>query len=349
MDRYSIGRRDFIGGAAALAAATALPSDARAAEKLSTLVYSTYGGDYGKWLKASFEDPFTKATGVKIVHDVGENPARFSKLRTFRDRPKFQLIVLQDRYLYEAARDGLVEDIDYSLISNAADVEPSYKKKNWLAYSSLSIGLIYNKDTVKDPPRTWTDVLDDRYKGRIFIDDFNHFGMHTVLAMALANGGSYENIGPGLKIMHEIKERLSPRFISTSQEGMKLLGSGEVDIAMWQNARAFMLKRQGKPIEYVVPTSGDVLVLYGNAVVKNAGAHEIGHKYLNFTVDPKLQGHFVSGVIPTEPANQKAEVAPEVAALIKRPPGAKRIELDYAEVLPRLDDWTKLWNKMIAA
>jgi putative spermidine/putrescine transport system substrate-binding protein len=349
MHRHSIGRRSFIGGAAALTTAAVLPSLAHSEAKPSTLVYSTYGGDYGKWLKESFEDPFTQATGVKLVHDVGENPARFAKLRTFRDRPKFQLIVLQDRYLYEAARDGLIEDLDYSLIPNAADVEPSYRKKNWLAYSSLSIGLIYNTSAVKEPPREWTDVLDDRYKGRIFIDDFNHFGLHITVALALANGGSYENITPGLKIMQEIKERLSPRFISTSQEGMKLLGSGEVDVAMWQNARAFILKRQGKPIEYVIPTTGDVLVLYGNGIVKNAGVRELGHQYLNFTVDPKLQGRFVSGVIPSEPANLKAEVTPEVAALIKRPPGAKRVELDYAEVLPRLDDWTKLWNKMIGA
>jgi putative spermidine/putrescine transport system substrate-binding protein len=349
MDRHSIGRRGFIGGTAALAAAAALPSLAGAETKPSTLVYSTYGGDYGKWLKESFEDPFTKATGVKMVHDIGENPARFAKLRTFRDKPKFQLIVLQDRYLYEAARDGLIEELDYSKIPNAADVHASHKKKDWLAYASLSIGLIYNKSTVKNPPRDWTDVLDERYKGRIFIDDFNHFGLHITVALALANGGSYQNIEPGLKIMREIKERLSPRFISTSQEGMKLLGSGEVDIAMWQNARAFILKRQGKPIEYVIPSTGDVLVLYGNGIVKNAGVREIGHQYLNVTVDPKRQGHFVSGVIPSEPANAKAEVTPETAALIKRPAGAKRIELDYAEVLPRLDDWTKLWNKMIAA
>lgn len=349
MDRHGIGRRTFIAGAAAVTAAAALPSFARAQAKPSTLVYSTYGGDYGQWLKESFEEPFTQATGVKLVHDIGENPARFAKLRTYRDRPKFHLIVLQDRYLYEAARDGLIEELDYKLIPNAADVEPSYKKKNWLAYSSLSIGLIYNTSTVKTPPRNWTDVLDDRYKGRIFIDDFNHFGLHITVALALANGGSYENITPGLKIMQEMKERLSPRFISTSQEGMKLLGSGEVDVAMWQNARAFILKRQGKPIEYVIPETGDVLVLYGNGIVKNAGVRELGHQYLNFTVDPKLQGRFVSGVIPTEPANLKAEVTPEVAALIKRPAGAKRIELDYAEVLPRLDDWTKLWNKMIGA
>lgn len=349
MSREWIDRRSVVGGLGAAAALGALPRAARAQAKPSSLVYSTYGGDYGQWVKDAFEDPFTAATGIKLVHDIGENPARFAKLKTFRDKPRFHFIVLQDRFLYEATRDGLLEDIDYGKLANAPDVFDAYKKQTWLAYSSLNIGIIYNSETVKTPPRNWADLLDDRYKGRIFIDDFNHFGLHITVALALANGGSYENIMPGMKIMEEVKTRLAPRFISTSQEGMKMLGSGEVDVAMWQNARAFILKRQGKPIEYVTPETGDVLVLYGNGIVKNAGVKEWGEKYLDFTVDPKLQGKFVSGPIPTGPANRKTELGPDIAKLIARPAAAKQLELDYAEVLPRLDDWTKLWNKMIGA
>jgi putative spermidine/putrescine transport system substrate-binding protein len=349
MRRASGGRREFIGGAAALAAAASLSRQAGAQSPPSTLVYSTFGGDYGKWQKSAFEDPFTAATGVKLVHDIGENPARYAKLKVYRDKPRDHFISLQDRYLYESTRDGLLEDLDYGVIANAADVPAIYKKKTWAAYTSTSIGIVYNASTVKKPPRDWTDVLDDHYKGRVFMDDFSHFGLHVTVALALANGGSYSNITPGLKVMKEFKDRLAPRFISTSQEGTKLLSSGEVDIAMWQCSRAFMLKHAGKPIEYVAPTTGDVLVLYGNAIVKNAGVRDIGHKFMNFTLDPKAQANFAANSIPAEPSNAKAVLPPDLAAFFARPVDSKRFELDYAEVLPRLDDWTKLWNKMIGA
>src|SRR4051812_25942048 len=208
MHSRKIGRRSLLGGAAALGAVAAAPRASWGEGKPASLVYSTYGGDYGQWLKDAFEDPFTAKTGIKLAHDIGENPQRFAKLRTFRDKPRFQLIVLQDRYLYEASRDGLLEELDYAKIPNAPDVWDEYKKKTWLAYSSNSIGIIYNTEAVKNPPRNWTDLLDERYKGRIFIDDFNHFGLHVTVALALANGGSYENIMPGLKIMEEVKNRL---------------------------------------------------------------------------------------------------------------------------------------------
>lgn len=342
-----LNRRTFMGGLAATAVAAA-PSRGHAQDKPSRLVISTYGGDYGQWMKDTFEVPFTAKTGIALDHDIGENPARFAKMRTFQKQPRFQLITLQDRYLFQSAQEGLLEEIDYTQVPNAAGVGDAFKTPHWLAYSYVGIGMIYNSDKVKTPPRNWEDLLSDQYKGRIFIDDFNHFGLHVVLAIAKAKGGGYHNIQPGLDVIKQIKDRLNPRFISTSQEGMKLLDSGEVDVAMWQSARAFTLKSQGKPIEYAIPETGDVSVSYGSGIVKNGGAKTWGEIYLNGAADPVLQAQFASGKIIAYTTHKKTELPASVSALLKRPENDKQFAIDYAEVLPRLSDWTKLWNRMIA-
>ncbi|MBI2215797.1 MAG: extracellular solute-binding protein [Candidatus Rokubacteria bacterium] len=350
MTKSESSRRQFIAGAAAGAALAALPRAGAAQAKPKSLVYSTYGGDYGKWVKDGFEDHFTKATGIALVHDVGQNPERYQKLKAHKDSPKFHIVHLQDRFLYLAARDGLLETIDYAKVPNAAPIPALFKAPHWLHYQYLSIGIIYNVKAVGDrPPKNWEDLLDARYKGKIFIDDFQHFGLHAVVAIALAQGGSYANVDPGFTFIRRMKETLAPRFISTSQEGMKLLQTGGVHAAIWQQARAFRLKRQGHPIEYVVPQTGDVAVPYGNAIVKGAGHKEWAEAYLNVTADPKLQGAFVSGEIQANPTHPQATPTPEIAKLIARPAGAKQFTLDYAEVLPRLDEWTQRWNKEIAS
>lgn len=344
-------RRQFLTttAAAAAAAASGLALPARAQDKPGSMVYSTYGGDFGRWMKESFEVPFTKATGIDLVHDIGQNPARYAKMKTFRHNPRFQLINLQDRYLYESTRDGLLASIDYDQVPNAADIGGDFKTATWLGYMYFSIGIVYNADKVKDPPKHWDDLLDTRYKGRIFIDAFNHFGLHTVVAMSLANGGSYENMAPGFKMIHEMAKRLNPRFISTSQEGMELLRTGQVDVAAWQNTRAYILERKGHPIRYVVPASGDVSVVYGNAIVKNSGDEKWSEKFLNYTAAPELQAKLVSDYYPATPTNPHAQPSPAVEKLIKRPAGAKQFTLNYAEVLPRLADWQKRWNEAIAS
>jgi putative spermidine/putrescine transport system substrate-binding protein len=317
-------------------------------DKPSRFIMSTYGGDYGNWMKDVFETPFVAKTGISVEHDIGENNARYSKMKTFRKQPRFQLVTLQDRYLFQSAHDGLLEKVDYSKVPNAAGIPDTFKTPHWVGYQYVAIGIIYNTEKVKTPPRNWEDLLNDDYKGRIFIDDFNHFGLHVVIALAKALGGGYDNIKPGLEVIRKIKERLNPRFISTSQEGMKLLASGEVDVAMWQSARALTLKANGKPIEYVVPETGDVAVTYGSGIVKGGGAEPWGEAYLNEAADPALQARFSSEKVLGYPTNKNATLAPKYAALLKRPEKDNQFAVDYAEVLPRLADWTKLWNRTIA-
>lgn len=341
-------RRQFLSATAATFALAGISRGAFADTKPSSLVYSTYGGDFGNWMKQSFEVPYTKDTDIQLLHDIGTNPARFAKMKVYRHHPRFQIINLQDRYLYEATRDGLLETIDYSMVPNAADFSSEFKKPTWLGYMDYSIGIVYNADKVKNPPRHWNDLLNEKYKGRIFIDAFNHFGLHTLVAMSLANGGSYENMEPGFKLIHEIATRLNARFISTSQEGMELLRTGQVDIASWQDTRAFILERKGYPIRYTIPESGDVSVIYGNGIVKNSGNIKWSEKYLNYTADPKLQAKLVSDYYPASPANPHTKPSSEVENFIARPPGAKQFTLDYAKILPRLSEWQDRWNKAIA-
>lgn len=341
-------RRQFLTAMAAATATAGFSPGSFAQSKPDSMVYSTYGGDFGNWMKQAFEISFTQTTDIELIHEIGTNPARYAKMKVFRQRPRFQIINLQDRYLYESTRDGLLETIDYSMVSNAKDFAPDYKKPTWLGYMYFSIGIVYNTDTVKNPPRQWNDLLDKRYKGRIFIDAFNHFGLHTLVAMSLANGGSYENMAPGFKLIHDIATRQNPHFISTSQEGMQLLRTGQVDVAPWQDTRAFILEQQGNPIRYTIPESGDVSVVYGNGIVKDSDYKKWSEKFLNFTADPKLQANLVSDYYPATPSNPRANPSAKTAKLIARPAGAKQFTLDYSKVLPRLADWQERWNKAIA-
>jgi putative spermidine/putrescine transport system substrate-binding protein len=342
-----INRRKMLAGLGG-AAATSWARGTLASDKPASMTLSTYGGDYGRLMKMSYMDAFTAKTGINLLPDIGENPQRLAKLRTYRKQPRFSLINLQDRFLYQATREGLLETIDYSLVPNAVDIPDMYKKKTWFPYNVGYIGIIYNTERVKTPPKTWADVIDERYKGRIFLDDFDHFGMHYTLGIAMANGGGYDDIMPGMKIIQEIKQKLEPRFITTSQEGMKLLGDGDVDIAIWQKARSLQLKQQGKPIEYVSPTSGSISYSYGNGIVKGDRWNDWAHAYMDSTASPDGQVRDCAAEL-SQPTNTKAKLPPELLAFDPNPKEAGAIQLDYDQVLPRLDEWTKLWNRLIAS
>ena len=75
-------RRTLLAGAAAAAATPfAAPFSARAQGandlKGTTVVFASWGGAYQDAEKASYCEPFEKATGAKVVQDGPMNPAKF--------------------------------------------------------------------------------------------------------------------------------------------------------------------------------------------------------------------------------------------------------------------------------
>lgn len=115
-----------------------------------------------------------------------------------------------------------------------------------------------NLDVVKDVPRDWADLLDPKYKGQIALAGdprSSNQAAQTVYAAALANGGSLDNIQPGLAFFKELNARgnLLPLIANTGS-----IAKGETPITFqWNylalaNAEAF---NGNPPLEIVYPKS----------------------------------------------------------------------------------------------
>jgi putative spermidine/putrescine transport system substrate-binding protein len=66
-----------------------------------------------------------------------------------------------------------------------------------------------NTDVVKDVPQDWKDLLDPKYKGQIALAGdprASNQAAQSVYAAALANGGSLDNIQPGLDFFKQLNQ-----------------------------------------------------------------------------------------------------------------------------------------------
>ena len=72
-----------------------------------------------------------------------------------------------------------------------------------------------NKDIVKNPPADWKDLLKSEYKGKVALAGdprTANQAIMTIGAAAIANGGSFDNIAPGLEFFNKLnKARTSCR------------------------------------------------------------------------------------------------------------------------------------------
>ena len=97
-------------------------------------------------------------------------------------------------------------------------------------YGVTSFGT--NTKVVKNPPKSWKDLLKPEYKGQVAIDNSpavagDAFG--AVWSAALANGGSLNNIMPGLEFFKKLKDigNFNPVDCHPAQ-----IASGETPIAI---------------------------------------------------------------------------------------------------------------------
>lgn len=115
-----------------------------------------------------------------------------------------------------------------------------------------------NTDEVTDVPQDWADLLDPKYKGQIAIAGdprASNQAAQTVYAAALANGGSLDNIQPGLEFFKELNEmgNLLPLIADSGP-----IAKGETPITFQWNYLAAANKDNfaGNPnIEIVYPKS----------------------------------------------------------------------------------------------
>jgi putative spermidine/putrescine transport system substrate-binding protein len=258
-------------GTAAPAAAgggTALESAAKAEGNLTVIALPHDWCNYGEALTA-----FTTKYGIKINE---LNPDGGSG-------DEIQAIVANKDNKGPQAPD--VIDVGYGfgpqLISDKL-VQP-YKVSTWNsipADSKNTDGYWYgdyygvmafevNKDVVKDVPQDWADLLKPEYKGQFALAGDPRASAQaqmSVYAAALYNGGSLDNVQPGLDFFQKVNA--AGNFVPVIAK-QATVAKGETPVIMRWDYSALSDKDSlaGNPnIEVVYPKSGTIAGIYIQAI-----------------------------------------------------------------------------------
>lgn len=136
------------------------------------------------------------------------------------------------------------------------------KDSGWVALRATGIALMYNTNNVKkaDLPKTWKELADPKWKGRVAISDPNRAGssFSHLYAMWKLYGPDY------LKAFAANDVMVAGDGSATRQA----ITSGERDLAPVSEYDAFEFKKEGKPVDVAWPEDGTILVPAPLALVK---------------------------------------------------------------------------------
>lgn len=338
MTDFRLTRRAALGAAAA----TTLVGPARAEEQV---VVATWGGDYANLLRGNVDEPILKPKGITVVQDLGDEDPRVAKMYAQRRLPRGadDVVCLQGVRGHEVMQSGLLEPLDATKVPNLTHILPNLRSEFYAPHIYSPQVIIYNPDKIKEPPKTFADLLDPKYKGRVGVGDINYF--YIMMAASLAAAGDVNKVDTdGAREMAMKLNGNGLRLYPSTDSIGAGIKSGEIDVGIMWLARVIMWQNAGIPVKASFPAEGCVLYMSGMVVPKNAANKPAAYAYLNAMLEPSAQRMFAEkmGYLPTV---DNAPLEGKVAEQLAMPtPAPKLIAPDYT-IVGKLQGATSEWWK----
>ncbi len=210
----------------------------------------------------------------------------------------------------------------------------------WFTIHSLTIAFVVNKKLVKQVPQSWAELLKPEYKNTVVYLDPRSTGVGQVLtfAAAYANGGSVDNVQPGIDYLGKLHASGSVlRVVGTTPYAQFVKGEIPVWISYENDGlKAKYIDGLGDDVAVVIPKEASVAAPYGISLVKNGPNPNAGKLWLNFIMTEMGQGIFAQGFVrPSVPGVKlpadvadKLPPAPQVKPLDVQKAAAKKAEID---------------------
>jgi putative spermidine/putrescine transport system substrate-binding protein len=308
-------------------------------------VVGTWGGDYARLLAKNIEDPLLKPKGFEVAQDQAGDAPRRTKMVAEKRLPRGTSDIqgLSAANMYEMNEAGVLETIDYNKLPNAKNLLANMKYPYGVGHIYSGKVVVYNPKLLPDAPKSFKDAFDPKHGNKLGIIDIQY--QYTLVAAALAAGGSVKNLEPGQKLLLECK-KAGARIYPTNEAFAQGLKTEEFATGVMWKARVVQWQNADISVQAITPSEGALAYVSGFVVPKNAPNKEGAYAYLDAMLDKSAQEAFAVDM-GYNPTVTNAVVAPDLNRRIGFTPQEIEalINLDYAYMTQNdvaLKEW---WDK----
>ncbi len=281
-------------------------------------IYSSRHYDTDERLYSDFEE----ATGITVNRIEGKADELIARMQAEgRNSPADILLTVDTSRLQRAKEAGVLQPVDSAVLEARVPGYLQDSDNEWFGFSQRARIIFYDKTEVSDPPRTYLDLADPRYKGLVCIRSSNNTYNQTLLASIIENHGAEAARAWAEGVVANMAR--APQGGDTDQ--LRGIVSGECEIAVSNSyyfARAIRKDVKGVSdqidmIGWVFPSQnaeGAHMNLSGGGVAVHAPHRENAIKFLEYLASDQAQQYFSAGN-DEYPAVSGVGLSPSVAAL----------------------------------
>jgi putative spermidine/putrescine transport system substrate-binding protein len=340
-----LSRREIL---SVLAAAGVVPLSAHrgwAASEFTgrTLISSGFGGSTMDIIQKAVFDPFDVATGAKTTQVPMQSAAALARMKTEAGNPQIDMYQFSGGQEDTAKKEGLTQPM--TAVNLLAEIPAELKDpdNHWVTWAVIAEGIVYRKDKIKEPPRSYKDFLKPEYKGHIaFPAITNGYGVDFLVMLARAFGGGENNIEPGFEAMKKIKDET---IFKAASDLPSLFGQGDIWIMPYDTGNTFKVQSAGLPVAFATPEEGSPAVDITACVAKGAKNADVANAAIDFMLRPEAQIE-IARFMRWTASNPKTQLPADIAAEV--PNVAQLAKLDRTVINSKRAEWTDRWNREIA-
>ncbi|MBL0936807.1 MAG: ABC transporter substrate-binding protein [Rhizobiaceae bacterium] len=255
----AIGTGTALVGAHALGAGLLSPTVARAQTGglEESLVIRTTGGVFEQALRDNFFDPFTEATGVKVIPVQASYGDMMAKSAAMQAAGQVEWDIISPQY-YELSKLGnLLEDLgDCSAMPNVASQGiPDACGGHGVLYLTGGQVLTFDPQTFTDKkPQTWADFWDvEAFPGPRALPNTGS-PWATLIAALIADGVAPADLFPldldrAFAKLDEIKPHVAVWW-TTGAQSQQVMRQGEAVMTLMWSGTAYATREAGVPLEW---------------------------------------------------------------------------------------------------
>ncbi len=239
-----------------------------------------------KELAESIQKGYEAKTGVKVEMFQGTTGKIMARMEAEKANPVVDVVVLASLPSAQGLKKSCLT-LEYKNAANADKLIPDWSDKDghFFGYSASALGIVYNTKQVKTPPKEWSDLAKDEWKGKVNIPDpaLSGSALDFITGYLSAKGDG------GWELFEQYKKN-GVALAGANQEALDPVITGAKSIvAAGVDYMTYQAKAKGEPVDMVYPASGTVISPRPAAILKSSKNQENAKAFIDYLLSDEAQ------------------------------------------------------------
>lgn len=153
---------------------------------------------------------------------------------------------------------------------------------------AVGVNLVELRKRNLEPPRSWADLQNPRYKGLIIMPNPTTSGTGFLHVVAVLTKFGEPK---GWDVLRELDKNIAQYTRSGGAPG-RMMAAGEIPVALTFDFVVLNFKRAGHPVDLIWPAEGTGFELEANALIKGAKRPEVARRFLDWAISPEAMHQY---------------------------------------------------------